>query len=906
MVIWVVPRKFKPSSLFGMEVFYILRRRIMKFLGANEIREKYLSFFENKGHLRAPSFSLVPQNDKSLLLINAGMAPLKPYFTGQEEPPRNRMATCQKCVRTGDIERVGKTSRHATFFEMLGNFSFGDYFKEDAIPWAWEFVTKDLRISKDRLYVTIYLDDDEAYEIWSRTTDIDPNRIFRLGKEDNFWEHGLGPCGPCSEIHYDRGEGVISTVEEFLNASEEDRVVEFWNLVFTQFDKDESGNYNKLKKPNIDTGMGLERIATIIQGVRSIFEIDTMKNILNAVCTLANSKYGVEEKIDMSLRLITDHIRSVTFLVSDGILPSNEGRGYVLRRLLRRAARHGKLLGIKDAFLWELCDVVIDNSKDAYPELEEKKDYIKKIIKLEEERFDETIDQGIVILNQYIEELKNEKKDILIGEKVFKLYDTYGFPFELTQEILEEQGLGIDMEGFNSEMKEQRERARAAREETNLLGRDIDVYSTLPHDMSTEFLGYNNIESEGSILAIIKNGETVDTASVDDEVSLILDNTSFYAEMGGQVGDKGIIKNDGAVIEIEDCKKTPNGKVIHVGKIINGKIKVGDDVKTQVNRERRMDIERNHTATHILHSALKQVLGSHVEQAGSLVTPDRLRFDFTHFEGISHEDLKEIERLVNVKIMESLIIETIEASIDEARKMGATALFGEKYGSIVRVVKAGDFSMELCGGTHVSNTARIGLFKILSEGGVAAGVRRIEAITGNGAVKYVEKLEDTQKHLAAILKTTPKDIERRIESLLVELKEKEKEVEGLKSNMASGAAEDIISNARDIKGVKVVTAVVDTDVDGLRELGDKLRDRLGKAVVVLASTKEDKITFISMLSKDAIASGGHAGNIIREVAKIAGGGGGGRPDMAQAGGKDKSKVSEALEEVYRVVEGMIK
>lgn len=875
-------------------------------LGANEIREKYLSFFESKGHLRAPSFSLVPQNDKSLLLINAGMAPLKAYFTGHEVPPRKRMTTCQKCVRTGDIERVGKTSRHATFFEMLGNFSFGDYFKKDAIPWAWEFVTKVLEISKDKLYVTIYLDDDEAYELWANSTDIDPKRIFRLGKEDNFWEHGQGPCGPCSEIHFDRGEGVISTAEEFVKASDADRVVEFWNLVFTQYDKDEKGNYNKLKNPNIDTGMGLERMATIMQGVQSIFEIDTMKNILNEVCRVSNTRYGINDKKDISLRLITDHIRSVTFLVSDGILPSNEGRGYVLRRLLRRAARHGKLLGIKDAFLWELCNVVIENSKDAYPELEEKKDYIKKIIKLEEERFDETIDLGIGILNQYVEELKNEKAEILSGEKIFKLYDTYGFPFELTQEILEEHGLGTDMEGFNREMKEQRERARAAREETNLLGRDIDVYSTLPHEMCTEFLGYNNFDTEGRVLAIIKNGEITESADAGDEASLVLDNTSFYAEMGGQVGDKGIINGNGVKIEIEDCKKTPNGKIIHIGKIINGKIETGNKVITHVDRKRRMDIARNHTATHLLHAALKNVLGSHVEQAGSLVTPDRLRFDFTHFEGISHEDIKEIERLVNQKIMDSIIVETVEASIDEAKKMGATALFGEKYGSIVRVVKAGDFSMELCGGTHVVNTADIGLFKILSESGVAAGVRRIEAITGQASIKYVENLEENQKNIAAILKTTPKDIERRIEGLLTELKDKEKELEALKSNMASGAAEDIIRSTRDIKGVSVVTAVVDTDVEGLRELGDKLKDKLGKSVIILASTKDDKITFISMISKDAVAAGAHAGNIIKEVAKIAGGGGGGRPDIAQAGGRDKSKVAEALEAAYGIVDGMIK
>lgn len=874
-------------------------------LGANEIREKYLSFFESKGHLRAPSFSLVPQNDKSLLLINAGMAPLKAYFTGQEIPPRNRMATCQKCVRTGDIERVGKTSRHATFFEMLGNFSFGDYFKEDAIPWAWEFVTKILEIPKDKLYVTIYLEDDEANDIWIKTTDIDPKRIFRLGKEDNFWEHGQGPCGPCSEIHFDRGEGVINTAEEFVKASEDDRVVEFWNLVFTQFDKDEEGNYNRLKNPNIDTGMGLERMATIMQGVRSIFEIDTMKRILDEVCKVADTKYGADDKKDVSLRLITDHIRSVTFMVSDGILPSNEGRGYVLRRLLRRAARHGKLLGIKDAFLWELCDVVIDNSKDAYIELEEKKEYIKKVIKLEEERFDETIDQGIGILNQYIDELKNEKRSILSGEKIFKLYDTYGFPFELTQEILEENGMDTDMDGFNREMKEQRERARAAREETNLLGRDIDVYSSLPHEMCTEFFGYTNLDKAGTILAIIKNGEIVKEAKEGDEVSIILDNTSFYAEMGGQVGDRGVLCGNNFLIEIADCKKTANGKVIHIGKITRGLVEIGNSVKAKVDRERRLDIARNHTATHLLQSSLKRVLGNHVEQSGSLVTPERLRFDFTHFEGISHEDLKKVERLVNSKIMDSLIVETVEASIDEARKMGATALFGEKYGSVVRVVKTGDFSMELCGGTHVINTAAIGLFKIISEGGVAAGVRRIEAITGNASLKYVEELEENQRNVATILKTSTRDIERRVESLLSELKEKEKELEGLKSSLAAGAAEDIIQSARDIKGIKVVTAVVDTDVDGLRDLGDKLRDKLGKSAVVLASTKDDKVTFIAMLSKDAVSSGAHAGNIVKEVAKITGGGGGGRPDMAQAGGKDKSKVKEALEAAYVVIEGMI-
>ncbi|EYE89662.1 alanyl-tRNA synthase [Fervidicella metallireducens AeB] len=875
-------------------------------MGVNEIREKYLSFFESKDHLRLESFPLVPKNDKSLLLINAGMAPLKPYFTGQEIPPKTRITTCQKCIRTGDIENVGKTSRHATFFEMLGNFSFGDYFKEEIIPWAWEFVTEVLKISKEKLYVTIYLEDDEAFEIWTRKTDVDPSRIFRLGKDDNFWEIGQGPCGPCSEIHFDRGEGKINTVEEFIKAAEEDRVVEFWNLVFTQFDKDEDGNYNRLAKTNIDTGMGLERMATIMQGVKSIFEIDTMKNILNNVCKISGVEYGSSENKDVSLRIITDHIRSVTFMVSDGILPSNEGRGYVLRRLLRRAARHGKLLGINRAFLNELCDVVIENSKDAYPELAEKRDYIKKVIKLEEERFDETIDSGINILNDYISELKSENKKTLSGEKVFKLYDTYGFPLELTQEILEENGMDVDLEGFETEMKLQRERARAARGETNYMGTDMNVFMTLPPSVTTEFKGYASTVSEGEVLVIVKGDEIVESAEEGCEVTLILDRTSFYPEMGGQVGDSGEIVSSGFKVKIEDCKKTANGKVIHVGKVVEGTVRQGDKVTTIVNKSRRMDIARNHTATHLIHAALRKILGTHVEQSGSLVTPERLRFDFTHFEAISHEDLKKIETLVNEKIMDAIDVETIETSIEEARKMGAVALFGEKYGSSVRVVKAGDFSMELCGGTHVANTASVGMFKVISESGVAAGVRRIEAVTGKGALEYVEGLENTIKEAAAALKTSVKDITRRVETVMTELKEKEKEIEVLKAKMASNVADEIINNAVDIKGVKAVTAVVELDADGLRGLGDKLRDKLGKSVVVLASTKDDKVTFIAMASKEAVSSGVHAGNIIREVAKIAGGGGGGRPDMAQAGGKDKTKVKEALEVVNGLVESMIK
>lgn len=878
----------------------------MKWMGVNEIREKYLSFFENKGHLRLASFSLIPQNDKSLLLINAGMAPLKPYFTGQQIPPRRRVTTCQKCIRTGDIERVGKTARHATFFEMLGNFSFGDYFKESAIPWAWEFVTTVLEIPKDKLYVTIYLDDDEAYNIWVNKTDIDPKRIFRLGKEDNFWEIGQGPCGPCSEIHFDRGEGEINTLEEFLKAGEEDRVIEFWNLVFTQFDKDENGNYNRLQNPNIDTGMGLERIATIMQGVNSIFDIDTMKNILNEVCRISNTTYRNDSKTDVSLRLITDHIRSVTFMVSDGILPSNEGRGYVLRRLLRRAARHGKLLGVNRAFLWELCDVVIENSKDAYPQLEEKKDYIKKVIKLEEERFDETIDQGMIILNEYIDDLRKEGKDTLSGANTFKLYDTYGFPLELTIEILEEQGMKVDIDGFNEEMKMQRERARAAREETNYMGTEMDIYMTLPAEITTKFSGYTDTKSEGRVLVIVSNGDVTDIANEGDDVSIILDNTSFYAEMGGQIGDKGYLIGNGFKVEVFDCKKTANDKVIHVGKVIEGSIKVNSIVSTIVDRDRRLDIARNHTATHLLHAALRKVLGNHVEQSGSRVSYDRLRFDFTHFEAISNEDLRKIENMVNEKILEGLDVKTIETTIDEAKNMGAMALFGEKYGNIVRVVKAGEFSIELCGGTHVSNTSTLGMFKIISEGGVAAGIRRIEAVTGKGALNYVEGLENTLKNTALALKTQINDIVRRAEVLMQEVKDKDKEIENLKSKMALGSLQQIMDSAKDIKGVKVAVACLELDADALRELGDRLRDKLGKSAVVLANVKDGKVTFVAMASKDAVGCGVHAGNLVKEVAKITGGGGGGRPDMAQAGGKDTNKVTQALESVYSIIENMIK
>lgn len=875
-------------------------------MGLNEIREKFLAFFESKEHYRMKSFSLVPQNDKSLLIINAGMAPLKPYFTGVLTPPSKRVTTCQKCVRTGDIENVGKTSRHGTFFEMLGNFSFGDYFKSEIIPWAWEFTTQVMGLPKDKLYVTIYLEDDEAFEMWTKYTDIDPARIFRLGKKDNFWEIGQGPCGPCSEIHYDRGEGVITTSEEFEKAGDEDRVVEFWNLVFTQFDKDENGNYNLLEHPSIDTGMGLERIATIMQGRNSIFEVDTLRKILDTVCGKASYTYGSDAVKDISVRIVTDHIRSVSFMVSDGILPSNEGRGYVLRRLLRRAARHGKLLGIEGAFLSELCDVVIDQSKDAYPELFEKQDFIKKVLKLEEERFEETIDQGISILNHYISELQADGKTQLSGESAFKLYDTYGFPVELTAEILEEHGMNTDMDGFQVEMKAQRERARAARAESNYMGGDTDTLAAIAQDVDTCFDGYGSTSAKGSIVTILKEGTVVDAAAEGDEITLITDHTAFYAEMGGQVGDQGSIENDGFRAVIENTRKTSSGKIIHIGRVESGLLRVGDPVVTKVDDRRRKDIERNHTATHLLQAALREVLGKHVEQSGSLVTPDRLRFDFTHFEGISEADLKKVEAIVNEKIMEAMEVTTTETSIEEAKKMGATALFGEKYGANVRVVTAGDFSMELCGGTHVKNTSGIGVFKIVSEGGVAAGVRRIEAVTGNGTIRLISELEDTIKHTAGVLKTNPKDILRKAESLIAEGREKDREIEGFKSKLAANAAAEIFNTAVEIKGVQVISARVDLEADGLRELGDKLLGKLGKAVVTLGSCAGGKGTFIAMASKDAVAGGIHCGNLVKEIAKAAGGSGGGRPDMAQAGTKETDQVDGALSKATAIVEGMIR
>lgn len=870
----------------------------MKKMGLNEIRSSFLKFFEGKGHLVLPSFSLVPEKDKSLLLINSGMAPMKAYFTGQEKPPRRRITTCQKCIRTPDIERVGKTARHGTFFEMLGNFSFGDYFKKEAIEWAWEYVTEELGLPEDRLWITIYHEDDEAFKIWSEDIGVSPDRIVRMGKEDNFWEIGVGPCGPCSEIHYDRGEEYGCGKEDCAIGCECDRFIEFWNLVFTQFYRDEEGNYTPLKHPNIDTGMGLERIAAIMQGVDSLFEVDTIRNIMKEVSNISNIEYGQDPKADISLRVITDHIRGTTFMISDGILPSNEGRGYVLRRLLRRAARHGKLLGIKDLFLDQVAKVVIEESKQAYPELEERKDYILKVIRLEEERFNETIDQGLEILKQYVAEMKQNDIKVLDGEKAFRLYDTYGFPIDLTKEILEEDGLSVDEQGFEREMENQRERARAARHDTDYMGEDDQTYKLIPTDVSTVFEGYESLETDSQILVIIKDEEKVETAREGDEILFVMDKTPFYAESGGQIGDSGVVENENVKVRVDDTQKIVGNRIVHRGVVIEGSLNTGDMVKAKVDEERRIATARNHSATHLLHKALREVLGSHVEQAGSLVTPSRLRFDFSHFAPLTKEEIEKVEQLVNEKILEGLAIEVFETSLSEAKELGAAALFGEKYKDVVRVVKMGDFSIELCGGTHLRNTAQAGLFKIISESGVAAGVRRIEAVTGAAVYQRIKELENTINDIAEELKTNPNNIVQRLKSISKQLKEYEKEIDKFKAELAKSSIDDLLKNTKKIGDMTYITAELSgQDAKGLREVADLIRDRIKSGVVVLASESQGKVLFVAAATKDAVAKGVHAGNLLREVAKIAGGGGGGRPDMAQAGGKDPSKISAALQKV---------
>jgi alanyl-tRNA synthetase len=868
---------------------------LMQKLGLNEIRERFLSFFESKGHLRLPSFSLVPQNDPSILLINAGMTPLKPYFTGQETPPRTRVATCQKCIRTPDIENVGKTARHGTFFEMLGNFSFGDYFKKEAIAWAWEFVTEDLSIPADRLYASIYLDDDEAYRIWNEDIGLTPDRIFRMGKEDNFWEHGIGPCGPCSEIYFDRGPKYGCGKPDCKVGCDCDRYMEFWNLVFTQFNKDEKGNYTLLEKKNIDTGLGLERLAVIMQGVENLFEVDTIRNILDYICKIAGVEYGKEYKQDVSIRVITDHIRSTTMMVSDGVLPSNEGRGYVLRRLLRRAARHGKLLGMDRPFLYDVASIVMEESGQAYPALVENKAYIMKVIKTEEERFDATINQGLEILNEYIESIKKQKNDTLSGKMLFKLHDTYGFPLDLTREIAEENSLSIDEEGFEKEMEKQKKKAREALKDKNSSAWGRDVYSQIDKDLKTEFVGYGQTESDAVVKYIVKNEQLAANAQEGDKVVLILDKTPFYAESGGQIGDAGYIHANNCLVKIEDCKKTPDGKYLHIGIVEKGIIEEGSVVKAVVCKERRMAIARNHTTTHLLHRALRNVLGEHVSQAGSLVEADRFRFDFTHFSPVSEEELERIENEVNQKILENLTVKVEEMAIEEAKNIGATALFGEKYGSRVRVISIGGYSTELCGGTHLGSTSEACLIKILSETGVAAGVRRIEALTGEAAIRYFSQRDRMLNSVAEVLKTGPNDTLKKIEALTAQVKDAEKEIEQLRNRLVSGSIEDLLSETIDINGVKVVTGCFDQlDMEALRNAGDMLRNKMGTGIVILGTSYGGKVGFVAMATKDAVQKGIHSGKIISKVAKIAGGGGGGRPDMAQAGGKDISKIDEAL------------
>ncbi|MFQ4639898.1 alanine--tRNA ligase [Clostridioides difficile] len=879
----------------------------MEKMGLNEIRSKFLEFFESKGHYVANSYSLVPNNDKSLLLINSGMAPLKNYFSGVEVPPSVRMCTSQKCIRTGDIENVGITARHATFFEMMGNFSFGDYFKRESIKWGWEFVTEWLNIPEDKIWVTVYEEDDDSYDIWAKEMNFPEERMVRLGKDDNFWEIGTGPCGPCSEIYFDRGEEYGCDNPDCRPGCDCDRYLEFWNHVFTQFDRDEEGNYSLLENKNIDTGMGLERMGCIMQGVDTIFEVDTIKSILEAVEKLTGVKYGENPKNDISIRIITDHIRAVTFLVSDGVLPSNEGRGYVLRRLLRRAARHGKLLGVKELFLQKLIDEVIKVNDKAYPVLVEKESYIKKVVGIEEEKFNETIDQGTEILNSYIEVLKNEGKTVLSGQEAFKLYDTYGFPIDLTKEILEEEHLSVDEEAFNEEMEKQKERARNARGNMDGESWKEDPLSKLESTVDSTFNGYSEIYGEGTIEAIVKDDELVQSAEEGDKVSIVLDNTTFYPEGGGQVGDCGLITNENLVLEVLNTKKGANNSIKHIGIIKSGRISNGDKVKTLVDRETRMSAARNHSATHLLHKALREVLGEHVNQAGSLVTPERLRFDITHFEAISNEELKVIEEKVNNVILSSLDIKCDIMNIKEAKEKGATALFGEKYGDEVRVVSMGDYSTELCGGTHLTNTSQVGMFKILSEGGVAAGVRRIEAITGKAVYEYLKERDGIISEVCVNLKSKEDNLIQRISSLLEENKNLSKELHDMKAKMSLQSVDSIFDSKVEVNGVNLITNKFEgMDMDTLRETADNLRDKLGSGVVVLANVVDDKVNFVVTATKDVLDKGIHSGNIVREVAKIAGGKGGGRPNMAQAGASDVSKVDQALSYASEVIKTQVK
>lgn len=866
----------------------------------------FLEFFESKGHLAMKSFSLVPHNDKSLLLINSGMAPLKPYFTGQEIPPRRRVTTCQKCIRTGDIENVGKTARHGTFFEMLGNFSFGDYFKNEAIEWSWEFLTEVVGLDPDRLYPSIYEEDEEAFEIWNKKMGIPAERIFRFGKADNFWEHGSGPCGPCSEIYYDRGEKYGCGSPDCTVGCECDRYMEIWNNVFTQFDNDGHGHYSELEQKNIDTGMGLERLASVVQDVDSIFDVDTLKALRDHICRLADTEYGKDAQADISIRVITDHTRSVTFMISDGIMPSNEGRGYVLRRLLRRACRHGRLLGIEGSFIPELAQTVIEGSKDGYPELEEKKDFILKMIAKEEDQFNKTIDQGLGILAEMTAKMEAEQTTTLSGADAFKLYDTYGFPIDLTKEILEEKGMQVDEEGFHASMEVQRKTARAARGETNYMGADVTVYESIDPSITSTFVGYDNLAWKSPITVLTSDTEIVEALSDGQRGTVFAEETPFYATSGGQEADTGIIRTAEGEFKVEDTVKLLGGKIGHVGVVIKGMIKTGDQAELCVNAEKRALSARNHSATHLLQKALRTVLGTHVEQAGSSVNEDRLRFDFSHFSAMTAEELQKVEEIVNEQIVAGLPVKVENMPIEEARKTGAQALFGEKYGDVVRVVNMGDYSIEFCGGTHVKNTNEIMAFKILSESGVAAGVRRIEALTSKGLIRYYDNLEKKLNEAAKVLKATPDNLAEKIAHLTAENKALHSEVESLKSKLAQDAMGDVMDQVQEIKGVKLLAAEVDgVDMNGLRDLGDQLKEKLGEGVVVLASGNDGKVSLMVTATDAAMKQGAHAGNLVKAIAGLVGGGGGGRPNMAQAGGKNPAGIQEALKKAAEALEGQL-
>ena len=878
----------------------------MKKYGLNELRQMFLDFFESKGHLIKSSYSLVPHNDNSLLLINAGMAPLKPYFTGQEVPPRTRMATCQKCIRTGDIENIGKTARHGTFFEMLGNFSFGDYFKHEAIHWSWEFLTEVVGLEADRLYPSVYLEDDEAFDIWNKEMGIPKDRIFKFGKEDNFWEHGAGPCGPCSEIYYDRGEKYGCGKPDCTVGCECDRYIEIWNNVFTQFENDGKGNYTTLKQKNIDTGMGLERLATVVQDVDSIFDVDTIKALRDKVCEISGKEYKKEYKWDVSIRIITDHIRSATFMISDGIMPSNEGRGYVLRRLIRRAARHGRLLGIDGMFLSDLSKTVIESSKDGYPELEEKKNMIFKVLTEEENKFNKTIDTGLNILAEMEAKISEEGNKTLSGDDAFKLYDTYGFPLDLTKEILEEKGFSVDEEGFKKAMEVQREKARNARKTTNYMGADETVYESLDKNLTSKFVGYDKLENESEITALTTEKEVVQALAEGDNGTILVKETPFYATMGGQTGDKGIIETANGKFKVVDTIKLHGSMIGHVGYVVEGMVKVGDKAALKVYSANREAIAKNHSATHLLQKALKLVLGEHVDQAGSYVDAERLRFDFTHFQAMTKEEIAKVESIVNEQIANGLDVVTKEMTLEEAKKTGAMALFGEKYGDTVRVVSMGDFSVELCGGTHVSNTKEISYLKIISEAGISAGVRRIEALTGNGLIKHFEEMEKLLNEAAKAAKSDAHNLTKKIHSLNDEIKSLSSENEKLKAKLANESVGDALDNVVEVKGVKLLaTKVADVDMNGLRNLGDQLKEKMGGGVVVIVSTINDKANVIVMADDDAISKGAHAGNMIKEIAKCVGGGGGGRPNMAQAGGKNPAGADMAIEKAKEILESQL-